>query len=195
MMGIIQMMQMAVNTKLIQNCEALFLANALFINGRLKMIGVINFWHVVAVAVGCVFRVEPAVMITVNEINAHADYKPNCETYPGDKRKTLHKKEAGQYSEYGRGDAVRRLKGLLRSGSFILSTRIPAQTSTNAKSVPMLQRSTISSMLINAENTATKTPVTIVAKNGVLYEGCIELNIFGRSPSRDIENKIRGWPI
>jgi serine/threonine-protein kinase len=38
-------------------------------------------------------------------------------------------------------------------------------------------------------------PVTIVATCGVLYFGWTFANHFGRSPSRDIAKKIRGWPI
>src|SRR5471030_3042806 len=62
-------------------------------------------------------------------------------------------------------------KGRTRSGSMRRRKITPAETSTNANSVPMLVRSTTSAMFANAANTATNTPVRMVPTYGVLYLG------------------------
>ena len=46
----------------------------------------------------------------------------------------------------------------------------------------------------NAEKAATSSPVQIVATCGVLNRGCTRAKYCGKSPSRLIEKKIRGWP-
>ena len=71
---------------------------------------------------------------------------------------------------------------------------MPMQTRMNANSVPMLVRSTISSMLVNIAQTPTATPVRIVVTCGVRNRGCTSAKLGGSSPSRAIEKKIRGWP-
>ena len=43
----------------------------------------------------------------------------------------------------------------------------PAETSTNANRVPILVRSVIRELCMNKEGTATNTPVTMVANDGV----------------------------
>ena len=58
----------------------------------------------------------------------------------------------------------------------------------------MLHKSAISSRLANAEPTATKMPVTRVAKKGVRKRGWTRENSGGSKPSRDIDIRIRGWP-
>src|SRR5579884_3194601 len=81
-----------------------------------------------------------------------------------------------------------------RLASVRRSTITPADTSTNANSVPMLVRSTTSAMLANAAKNATKMPVRIVPTYGVLYLGCTLARNGGSNPSRDIEKKMRGCP-
>src|SRR6185437_3168207 len=81
-----------------------------------------------------------------------------------------------------------------RSGSRRRRKITPADTSTNANSVPMLVRSTTSEMFANAENVATNTPVRMVPTYGVLYFGCTFAITGGSSPSRAIEKKMRGCP-
>ncbi len=63
-----------------------------------------------------------------------------------------------------------------------------------ANRVPMFVRSTISSMVVNIEQTPTARPVTIVVTCGVRNLGCTRAKLCGSSPSRAIEKKIRGWP-
>src|ERR1051325_1226572 len=81
-----------------------------------------------------------------------------------------------------------------RSGSMRRRKITPADTSTNANSVPMFVRSTTSAMLANAANAATNTPVRIVPTYGVLYFGWTLASTGGRRPSRAIEKKMRGCP-
>ena len=71
---------------------------------------------------------------------------------------------------------------------------MPRQTSTKAKRVPMLVRSTISSMLAKAATPPTATPVRIVVTCGVRKRGWTRANDCGSRPSRAIEKKMRGWP-
>ena len=79
-------------------------------------------------------------------------------------------------------------------GSLCRRTITPAQTSMNAKRVPMFVSSTISLILATAETAATTTPVQIVVTCGVRYFGWTLAKCRGRSPSRDMEKNILGWP-
>ena len=69
---------------------------------------------------------------------------------------------------------------------------MPAQTRMKANNVPMLVRSTISSMLAKDEMPPTMTPVQMVVMWGVLYFGWAFAAHAGSSPSRAIEKKMRG---
>src|SRR6186713_2573766 len=62
-------------------------------------------------------------------------------------------------------------KGRGLEGSFTRRMITPRHTRMKANSVPMLVRSTISSRLVNSENTPTPTPVKIVEPQGVRYFG------------------------
>jgi hypothetical protein len=68
----------------------------------------------------------------------------------------------------------------------------PADTSTKAKRVPILVRSVIRELCMNSDGTATNTPVTIVANDGVWNLGCTFENILGNNPSRLILIHILG---
>ena len=68
----------------------------------------------------------------------------------------------------------------------------PADTSTKANRVPILVRSVIRELCMNNEGTATSTPVTIVAKDGVWNLGCTFEKILGSNPSRLILIQILG---
>src|SRR6476619_5524016 len=81
-----------------------------------------------------------------------------------------------------------------RAGSVRRNTITPAETNTNANSVPMFVRSTTSAMFANAAKNATNTPVRIVPMYGVRYLGCTFARNGGSNPSRDIEKKMRGCP-
>src|SRR5687768_11548480 len=81
-----------------------------------------------------------------------------------------------------------------RSGSDRRRKITAADTSTNAKSVPIFVRSTTSEILANAANVATKVPVMMVPTYGVRNFGWSFEKNFGSRPSRDIEKKMRGWP-
>ena len=70
----------------------------------------------------------------------------------------------------------------------------PAETSTKAKSVPMLVSSTTSLMLVTLANSATTMPVRIVVTCGVRYFGWIFAAHCGSRPSRAMEKKMRGCP-
>jgi len=83
------------------------------------------------------------------------------------------------------------LKGLSRSGSLRRNTIMPMQMRMKANKVPMLVRSTISSIDANAENPATTTPVIIVVTCGVLKRLWTLAQNGGSSPSRDIHEKNR----
>ncbi len=63
-----------------------------------------------------------------------------------------------------------------------------------ANSVPMFTRFTISAMFARAENAHTTAPVRIVETAGVPKRGLTFANNGGRSPSRDIDIKMRGCP-
>src|SRR5688500_9773896 len=76
-----------------------------------------------------------------------------------------------------------------RSGSVFRRKITPADTNTNANSVPMFVRSTTSAMFANPANVATKRPVRIVPTYGVRYFGWTFENSGGRRPSRDIEDR------
>jgi len=70
------------------------------------------------------------------------------------------------------------------SGLFflLLMISIPLQTTTKAKRVPILVRSVTSVRFINRAGMATTSPVTMVAKEGVLYFGWILEKAFGSRP-------------
>ena len=72
--------------------------------------------------------------------------------------------------------------------------KMPMHTRMNANSVPILVRSTISSMLVNIAHAPTATPVRIVVTCGVRNLGCTFAKLGGSSPSRAIEKKILGCP-
>ena len=71
---------------------------------------------------------------------------------------------------------------------------IPTHTSTKANKVPMLVKSTISSMLMNAAKPPTIAPVRIVVTCGVLNLGWTLAKTGGSKPSLAMEKKIRGCP-
>ena len=50
-------------------------------------------------------------------------------------------------------------------------------------------------MFVTAAKPATNIPVRMVVMCGVRYFGCTRAAHDGRSPSRAIEKKMRGWPI
>ena len=58
----------------------------------------------------------------------------------------------------------------------------------------MLVSSTTSAMLANAAKLPTNVPVMIVPRYGVLNRGCTLEKNGGRSPSRDMDMKMRGCP-
>ena len=74
------------------------------------------------------------------------------------------------------------------------SINTPPDTRINANKVPMLVRSVTSVRFKNKAGMATKKPVTMVAKAGVLYFLCSLENRGGKSPSRLMLIHIRGWP-
>lgn len=56
------------------------------------------------------------------------------------------------------------------------SIKTPAQTNTKAKIVPILVKSRMNVLSVNNIGIPTTIPVTIVAKEGVLYFGCTVWN-------------------
>ena len=80
-----------------------------------------------------------------------------------------------------------------RSGRVRRSTITPADTSTNANSVPMLTISSSLSIGNTVAVTATTRPTISVMRTGVpcrpVLASCV-----GSSPSRDIANSTRVWP-
>src|SRR5712691_1327219 len=74
-----------------------------------------------------------------------------------------------------------------RLGSRCRRTRIPIDTITNAKSVPMDTRLAASRIGRIAAKNATTTPVAIDVMYGVWNFGCTFLTNGGSNPSRDIE--------
>ena len=69
----------------------------------------------------------------------------------------------------------------------------PAHTNMKAKNVPTLVKSTKKSILKNSAGTATIKPATTVAKEGVLYFGCMVAKRLQSKPSRLMVIHIRGW--
>src|SRR6266850_2272673 len=63
-----------------------------------------------------------------------------------------------------------------------------------ANNVPMFTRFTISTMFASAEKVHTTAPVRIVETAGVPKRGLTLANRGGRSPSRDIDIRMRGCP-
>jgi hypothetical protein len=70
----------------------------------------------------------------------------------------------------------------------------PTETRMKANKVPMLVNSIASLMSTNIAGMPTKTPVRMVVTYGVRNRGCTLAAHGGRSPSRAITMKIRGWP-
>ena len=81
-----------------------------------------------------------------------------------------------------------------RPGSVLRRMMIPAATRMKAKAVPMLQRSTTSSIFITPANAATSRPVNRVERWGVRYLGCTAAAQGGSKPSRAMLKKMRVWP-
>src|SRR5690349_20661298 len=70
----------------------------------------------------------------------------------------------------------------------------PSETSKNAKSVPMLERSAVSPTSRNPAGMPTKAPATHVDQCGVWnFLWSVEKKP-GRRPSRDMANQMRVWP-
>ena len=67
-------------------------------------------------------------------------------------------------------------------------------TMTNANRVPMFTSSDSFSSEMNAESTATTTPVIAVVTHGVPKRGWTVDSCRGSRPSRDIANSTRAWP-
>ena len=85
--------------------------------------------------------------------------------------------------------------GRTRSGSLYRSTITPADTSTNANSVPMFVRSTTSAMLANAANDRHEQSREDGADVRRLEpRDAPRARNGGSSPSRAIDMKMRGWP-
>src|SRR3569623_1419466 len=80
-------------------------------------------------------------------------------------------------------------------GSRTRSTHTPMHTSTNANNVPIDVMSPTMSPGTKPANAPTRTKNTRFALYGVKYFGWTSENIFGTSPSRDIEKNTRDWPI
>src|SRR4051812_37119510 len=81
-----------------------------------------------------------------------------------------------------------------RSGCFLRSRITPNDTSTNAKSVPMFDKSAASPMSTSPAGSPTTKPAIQVDQCGVLNRVCTAENNFGSSPSRDIANQMRVCP-
>src|SRR6185437_6153103 len=86
------------------------------------------------------------------------------------------------------------LNALGRSGCDRLRKSTPNETRTNAKSVPILERSAASLMLKRPAGIPTAAPAIHVDQCGVLNFGWIAENSPGSNPSRDMANQIRVWP-
>ncbi len=86
------------------------------------------------------------------------------------------------------------LNGRCKSGRRTRSTHTPAQTITNASSVPMLVISFKMPMGRMAGRKATKTPTTMDEIQGVRKRGCTAPAQRGSRPSRDMEKNTRDWP-
>src|SRR5665213_3401186 len=71
----------------------------------------------------------------------------------------------------------------------------PTETSTNAKSVPILERSAKVPISSSPAGRATAKPAIHVATAGVRKRGCTLLNREGRRPSLDMANHTRACPI
>src|SRR5277367_5249524 len=78
------------------------------------------------------------------------------------------------------------LNGRFMPGSTDLRIHTPRQTSTKAKSVPILVSSAISLIGTRLAVRPTATPVRTVGIDGVLYLGWIRLKAGGSNPSREI---------
>src|SRR5262249_18201894 len=78
------------------------------------------------------------------------------------------------------------LNGLFRSGRLLRNTHTPAQTMTNASSVPMLTNWPRTLIGKRPEKVATSNPTTIDEIHGVRNRGWIALAQGGNNPSRDI---------
>jgi len=87
---------------------------------------------------------------------------------------------------------TRKLRG--RSGCVRRSTSTPAETTMNANSVPMFERSANVSISQMPAGIPTTRPAIHVLTCGVSNFGWIFENNFGSKPSRDIANQIRAWP-
>src|SRR5262249_3964911 len=83
------------------------------------------------------------------------------------------------------------LNGRSRSGLRRRRIHTPAETMTNASSVPMLTISVSTLIGKDAARAATKNPTVRVEIQGVRKRGWTELNIRGNNPSRDMEKKTR----
>src|SRR5246127_3149350 len=70
----------------------------------------------------------------------------------------------------------------------------PSETSTNAKSVPMLERSAASPISTNPAGMPTAKQAIQVDQYGVWNFGCTAEKSLGKRPSRDMAYQIRAWP-
>src|SRR5579862_6683128 len=81
-----------------------------------------------------------------------------------------------------------------RSGCLCLKTITPNETRTNAKSVPMLERSAASPISTNPAGMPTAKQAIQVDQYGVWNFGCTAEKSLGKRPSRDMAYQIRAWP-
>src|ERR1041385_5924699 len=80
-----------------------------------------------------------------------------------------------------------------RSGCALRRNNTPSDTSTNAKSVPMLERSAASPMSTNPAGRPTAAPAIQVDQGGAPNRQRSEKSP-GSKPSRDMANQILVWP-
>jgi len=86
------------------------------------------------------------------------------------------------------------LKGRASSGRRTRRIHTPAQTITNASSVPMLTSSPKMPIGMSEAKIATKIPTVMLEIQGVRKRGCTAPAHSGRRPSRDMEKNTRDCP-
>src|SRR4029077_14482734 len=82
----------------------------------------------------------------------------------------------------------------LRSGCLRRRKMTPSETSTKAKSVPILARSAASPISTSPAGIPTAKQAIHVDQCGVLYFGGTAQNNFGNKPSRDMAYQMRACP-
>ena len=133
-------------------------------------------------------KLHPAVFFPVGEVQHHAHDQPDDQAQPCTPRQACHQSQRNHDPE---NRHQRHQRGLERPRQcrdvLTRRTQTPAQTMTNASSVPMLTSSPKMPMGINAAKTATKQPTRLVEIQGVRKRGWMAPAHCGSNPSRDME--------